>query len=355
MTKTVAVITCYSQPNYIRAVVLRNAIKAIPRINETIVIKNQAKGFLRYPEVLLKLIWVRLKKNPDTFVVTFRGYEILPFVKTVCFNKSIIFDEFINPIEWAVHEHKKLKKDGVVARLVRWIYRRNLMNVAKILTDTQVHANYSSELLNIPVNNYAVIPVGTDESIFRPQISKINSHTQFVVFYYGSMLPLHGIDIVCSSAIKVAYTDDSVRFVIIGGNKETKKLIEQAIKEGANIEYKKWVNYSDLPNEISRSDLCLGGPFGNTIQSNMVITGKTYQFLASQKPTVVGKIVGSTGFVNRYNVLIVKQGDSDELTKTILWAKANKKHLARIAKNGRQLFDSSYSTSQITKLLNAII
>ena len=58
--------------------------------------------------MLLKLVYVRFAKKPDVYILAFRGYEILPFVRLITLGKTFIFDEFINLIEWVIFEHKKI-------------------------------------------------------------------------------------------------------------------------------------------------------------------------------------------------------------------------------------------------------
>ena len=110
-----AIITCYKHPDYVRAKTLRAAARSLDNV-EVIVVKNTQRGVLRYPEVLWRVLWVRLRLRPDVYLVTFRGYEIFPFVRTLSIGKTMWYDEFINPIEWAMMEHKKLPDMKILLR-----------------------------------------------------------------------------------------------------------------------------------------------------------------------------------------------------------------------------------------------
>ena len=105
---------------------------------------------------------------------------------------------------------------------------------------------------------------------------------------------------------------------------------------------------------IARADLCLGGPFGNTDQAQRVITGKTFQFLAMEKPVVIGRIKDNAGFEDRRNCLLVSQGDGEELARVILWCLENRDRLGDIGRNGRLLYDRLFSTECITRQLQAL-
>src|SRR5680860_564646 len=122
MTKKICIITCYKQPDYIRAKTLRSALRRMPDI-ELIVLKNSHKGILRYIEVLIKIIVIRKKHNPDIYILTFRGYEMLPITRIITLGKKFVFDEFINLVEWTVYEQKKIKPSGIISKLLKASYR----------------------------------------------------------------------------------------------------------------------------------------------------------------------------------------------------------------------------------------
>lgn len=354
MTKKVAIITCYKQPDYIRAVVLRQAISTLPD-TQPVIIKNSHTGLLRYPEVILKLIWIRLTQRPHTYLITFRGYEILPLVQIITAGKKLLFDEFINLEEWVVYEHQKLKPNTISAKLLHLYYRFLLKRCHLLLADTSIHAAYSAKLMGIPREKYVVIPVGTDENVFKPQKVDKKNKAYFEVFYYGTMLPLHGVTFVCEAAWELAKVDRSIHFTIIGGGDKARATIEKWIKKGAHITFKEWVPFSALSTYTQKSDVCLGGPFGGTLQAGMVVTGKTYQFLAAAKPVIIGKIKQETAFIDKRNCLLVEQRSSRAIAQAILWAKNHDKQLATIATEGHKLFQSDFSIKKISQLIQPIL
>lgn len=93
--------------------------------------------------------------------------------------------------------------------------------------------------------------------------------------------------------------------------------------------------------------MCLGGPFGDTVQSQYVVTGKTYQFLASSRATVVGLNQETRLFTDRQDALVVAQADSKALVSAIKWAYAHPVQLQTVAENGRKLYERQFSSKQI--------
>jgi glycosyltransferase involved in cell wall biosynthesis len=344
------VITCYNQPDYVRAKTLRAAAAAIDGV-EVIVVKNQRRGLLRYPEVIAKLVRARIRHTPDAYLLTFRGYEMLLPVRILTLGKPLMYDEFINPIEWAVYEHGKLGRRSPLTWLFKRLYKLLLLPVDLILTDTTSHAKLSQDMLRLQVSKFLTIPVGTDESTFgasKPEDSEAN---EFTVLYYGNMLPLHGLRYVIEAAVNM--NKESVRFVLVGGSAKTAHDVAHAVGNGANIEYKAWVDFDKLPALMRGADLCLAGPFGDTFQARYVITGKAYQYLAMGRPTVIGTNKESGAFRDKHDALIVKQADAEALADAIRWAMRNRTKLRNIGLNGQQLFASQYSNEQLATVLKS--
>lgn len=352
---SICLVTCYRTPGYVRVKSLEAGLLA--NNVDLSIIRNKQRGYLRYIEVALKLVKIRFSVNPDIYFVTFRGYEILPLVLLIGIGKKVVFDEFVNLIGWTVYEHKKLEQGSFAARLFTSLYRFLLKRTTKIVLDTKSHTEYSASLMNLPIDKYQSIPVGTDENIFNSMKSLRKEDGKFQVLYYGSMLPLHGIDYVIKAAMNLRQRRD-IQFLLIGGGDELRRSVDSAVTKGANIEYQKWVPYVDLPQVIANADICLGGPFGGTTQSEVVVTGKTIQFLRMGKPVIVGKNKESGVFKDKVNAIVVDQASAESLEKAIIWAYRNKKSIKKIGQNGIKLYDDSFSnkvvSKSIAKLLDSI-
>lgn len=346
----VAVVTCHNQPNYIRAVTLRTAIAAAPGV-QSVVIKNSHTGVLRYPEMIGRLLALRIRERPDAYVITFRGYEILPFAAVLTWPKTLIYDELVNPIEWLSEPRPELWSRFIPKSLLTAFYRMLLKRCAVVITDTDSHSRYSAALLHLPVARFRSVPVGTDETMFKPTPRKQSK--PFRVFYYGNMLPLHGLDIVVKAAEKLANLP--IEFVLVGGSTKMATLVQKAQQRGCRVVYQPWLAFEKIPEEIAKASLCLGGPFGNTTQASHVITGKTYQFLASGAPVLIGENKASELFIDKNNCLTTRLGDADKLAEAIQWAYDHPKELRNVARNGRKLYEEHFSSTSIAQKVAAIL
>jgi hypothetical protein len=167
------------------------------------------------------------------------------------------------------------------------------------------------------------------------------------------MLPLHGLSYVLEAAILLK--SQPVEFTIVGGGQKTAEIIKSASQKGARITYWDWLEFRDLPGQIDQASLCLGGPFGGTVQANHVITGKTYQFLASAAPTLVGQNQATTLFKDKDNCLKVPQQNGQALAAAIEWALNHQSKLAEIGHRGQDLYQKHFSNAVVTDDLTAIL
>lgn len=311
-----------------------------------VVASNSISGFGRFFQAMWRLLLLRLRQRPDVYMLGFRSYEIFWIVRLITIGKPLVYDEFINPYLWFVEEHCKFKPKNLPAKLLRRYTGWMLDSADKVLSDTKLHAEYSARAFDVPLSKFVPVYVGTDEEKFRP-IKNITSGRQdvFKIFFYGNFLPLHGVNVILDVA-KIL-NNPNMEFTIVGGAKrpgDKKQFLDKVEKYGlSNIRHESWVDFDKLPGMIAGADLCLGGPFGGTPQAQKVITGKTYQFLAMEKPTVIGKIREEVGFSDKKNCLLVEQDNPRALSEAISWAHNHREQLKAIGLSGRALYDERFS------------
>lgn len=350
----IAVITCYHDPDYVRARTIRAALKLVPGV-QVLEVKNTSKGMLRYLQILWRVWRCKKIEQPDAYVLTFRGQEILPFVQLLIGKKPLIFDEFIIPIAYANNEnHAKSFKIRIFYALARWsepLYKRWMHKCAAVLSDTQAHAELSARSSDMNLSSYTVLPVGTDDTIFKPTKVQKASDGKFTVFYYSTgMQPLHGIGYVLEAA-ELLKNDDSIEFLIVGGKKMLQKAVQTTAARGAHVRYEAWIPFDDLLSIMHGAGINMGGPFGNTSQAQHVITGKTYQMLAAAVPTLVGDGEATREyFIDKDNALVIPQGDAAAIKRAVLWARNNPKELRQIAQRGRKTYEKYFSAAALAKI-----
>lgn len=346
-------ILAYRAPDYVRTQSILQALGSHENI-ELQVARNKNIGITRYVETWRALRRLRKTYKPDAYILGFRGHELFWPVKWLTHGKPLVFDALMSPSVAFQEENKAGWLGRLTAPVFHRLERSILQHADLVLTDTKNHATLYESRFGVPKENILVIPVGAVE-VARPLEEKNGTgatNTYFSVLFFGSMLPLHGIDIIVSAAAKLR--DLPIRFDFVGGNlKQAQRLIK--ICTGRSLTrytHRHWVPLHDLvTHDIPRADLCLGGPFGGTPQALRVITGKTSQCLALGKATVVGHVGEDIGFEDKGNCLIVPQGDADALAAAILWAFLHRDLLQLIGRRGQSLYREQLSIQVIARRL----
>jgi glycosyltransferase involved in cell wall biosynthesis len=292
--------------------------------------------FFRYPKVLLKFIF----KNQNRFDVIFIGFlgqPLVPIIKKLS-NKPIIFDAFLSTYDTMCFDRKKLKPESIGGRFFYWLDKHSCELANMVLLDTNVHIDYFVNTFDLERDNFQRVFVGADNSIFYP-MNFDKDHNTFEVFYYGTYLPLHGIEYIVKAAKKLEVHED-IKFKIVGKGMEFKKIMTLVQKlKVTNMKFVNWVPYKELPIEIANADICLGGHFSNIDKAKRVIAGKTFQFIAMKKPVIVGDNPANRElFEHKKNALMVEMADADALADAILELKKNAELREMIAENGYKTF-----------------
>ncbi len=352
----VCYILCYYSPHYIRTQTLVDALHNLPSVH-LIEARNRHSGISRYLETLWRLFLIRLRDQPDVYILGFRGHEIFVPTKLIAGTKyPLVFDEFVSPYDSFVFERKKLPRSSLLARMLYALERRILCSATLLLTDTQAQAEHYAELLQIPRDKFHTVTISADQSLFTPDGEQYDYGTsEFIVFTYATFLPLHGVDMILEAAARLR--DWPVRFVIAGGKGVPLRNFEDKIRvQGlTNVEHIAWIDFGQLPAYIRGAGLCLGGPFGDTPQARRIITGKAVQFLACGKPTVIGRSAASECLEDRKNCLIVPQRDADALAEAITWALNNQDALSDIGRGGRMAYEHHFSERQVREQLRTVL
>lgn len=241
-------------------------------------------------------------------------FPFFPFIK----KEKLIIDFFISMYDTFVDDRKKVAEGSFIAKLFHKIDQYVLKKARYVVCDTKAHRDYFIKEFHAPKEKFIVIYIIADTSIYNPDKypKKVKKPEQLDVLYFGSILPLQGIEVILD-AMKQLKEDPRVKFTIIG---PIGKKIEINENDYPNTRFIPWLSQEELAYEISQSDLCLAGHFNGTIgKANRTIAGKTYIYKAMGKPVVLGnsdanKELFEEDSMNYY----VEMGKPSELANGIL-------------------------------------
>ena len=340
----------YRDPDYIRTRCLLAAMALDPAI-ELLRASQRSNGLARYGQMLTALRRIHRTHEPDLCLLGFRGHEVFWLVRRIVGRTPLVIDAMMSPYLALSEERKAGRLGAWLAPLWRPIEAHALRRADLILTDTPLHARAYVAHFGVAPERILPVPVGAFEPAVPPHLQSVRgAYEPLRVLFYGSFLPLHGIDVIVRAA--AAVRDLPLQFRFIGGSaRQVQRLRAACAQHGVqNWSHTRWLPFERLVSkEIPAADLCLGGPFGDTPQALRVITGKTSQCLALGRVTIVGAIDADYGLRDRENCLLVPQGDATALADALRWAHAHRERLPAIAAAGQELYAQRLSVAAIAR------
>ena len=256
------------------------------RARQVCVIGAKDKSYpLRLLKVFFKLLFTSCKQYDAAFV-GFAPQLIVPFFGFKLKKTKLYIDFFISMYDTLCFDRKKFSPNSFVGKRLLRIDEKTLKKADVILCDTKAHGRYFCEELGADPQKLQVLYLEADESIYYPRHGEKPPEAQgkFTVLYFGSVLPLQGVDIVLE-AMERLKDDPDFCFYFIGPIGED---IEKP--QGENIHYRHWLSQEELAQYIDFTDLCLAGHFnGEILKAQRTIPGKAYLYRAMNKPMILGE------------------------------------------------------------------
>jgi glycosyltransferase involved in cell wall biosynthesis len=224
-----------------------------------------------------------------------------------------------------------------------------------VLADTQAHKEYYCQKYGLAADKVAVLPVGFDDSLFVPLKAK-NRKGRFSVLFYGSFLPLHGVEAMIQAAKSVSAKEPSIQFRFIGSGQTLPRAQALATElKCNNVYFEDWMPQEKLTEKIASADLCLG-IFGKTEKSKRVVPHKIFQALAMKVPVITARTPAvEEYFSHRENIFLCSEPFSDSLTQAILELKEDEALRKKIAENGHDLVQKNYAPAATGRSLKRIL
>lgn len=312
--------------------------------------KNLINLFFLIPRMIIaykKLSWKALGLKRD-FRYVMVGYP--PFIDIliakIIFKKKIVYNPLISLYDTLVEDRKYF--GGIFGELIKFIDYLSYKSTDIVFVDTKAHANYLIKEYPVLRKKLKIVPVGIDPYVFYPKKAKKNKNNKknkFSVFFVGKFIPLHGIEKIIIAA-KIL-EKENVEFILVGSgqlDKKANRLIEE--NNVKNIKRILWIPENKLVDEIAKAEACLG-IFGDSKKAKIVVPTKVYYYIACGKATITMDSPASQEiFKNRKNAILCKN-TPEEIAKSILLLKKDKKLRNNVAKEGYKLFLKSFTTKKI--------
>jgi len=340
---------CGREPEYIRNEII---LKALRQQGHVIEITDSHRSYLiRH----LRLVWKFIigYRRHDVVVVGFYGY-LLVFLARLFSRRPLIFDAYLSTYNTLCFDRRRFAPRSIMGRMAFWLDKLACQVADVVIVDTRAHVDLFVRTYGLAPEKFAVLYVGCDEEIFFPRPAPNDDLCR--VFYYGSFLPIQGIEYIVRAA-KLLEIDPAIRVEIAGDGMRYNAIRQLATElQCVNIDWTGWIPYAELPERIARASLCLGGHFADSDKAQSVVSTKTYQFLAMAKPTIVGNgAANAEAFTDKEHVYMCQVADERALADAILTLRADAELRRHIAWGGYRQFVERYSSTRVRDLLQGII
>ncbi len=261
------------------------------------------------------------RKSCTTVVVTFPGHHLvwLAWLLTRFPRKILVFDAFISAYDTLVVDRKKVHRWNPLAWFI-WLTDVIDCHLAdEVLIDTKAHKEYFSRTFRIHPADITVVYLEAPD-YFRPDPH--HRHMQgetFEVLFYGSYIPLQGIDVILKAAAILQDRHARVHFTLIGGGQTYAAMRLLATEwKLENVTFKPFAPLQDLPAIIRDADVTLG-IFGAGEKTQRVIPHKVIECMACNVPVITADTPAiHERYTEGQGIYLVPAGDAHALAGKIV-------------------------------------
>jgi glycosyltransferase involved in cell wall biosynthesis len=320
----------------------------------------------RWPDPLLLIRWagayaslaVRFLRSPrpDVLFVGYSGhFDVFP---AWCLSRirgvPLVFDAFLSLYDSLVLDRERVAAGGGRARMLAWVDRTACRLADRILLDTEAHRDYFCRTFSLPREKFWVLPIGADDTIFRPVPGpeKSPEGSPYTLLHYGRYIPLHGLETVIRAARLLEEQGAGCRFLLVGDGEERPRIENLARTLGVrSVEFLGPLPPESLPAVIQKADLCLG-IFGKTGKASRVVLNKVYEGMAMGKPVVTGDSPAARELLtDGEDCLLCERGSPEDLARAILRLKNDREMASKMGRNARRKFEETASPAVLGRSL----
>jgi len=314
---------------------------------------GKARALVRIVAAVPRLLWQLLwSPRPDAYLVSYPGWFDVPVVWVASrFKRApIVFDPFISLFDTMILDRAMYTPSSWVGRLVRLVDRLALRLADIVIADTSEHLKYYDTLVPGVSDRGGVIPVGADDTVFRPVDEVTEGRT---VLFYGTFVPLQGAATVVEAAHRL--NSDDVKFLLVGDGQDRPAVERLMIELGVtNVELVGPVPLETLPAVISGATICLG-IFGDSDKAARVVPNKVYECVAMGMPVITRSSPAIDSAFAESDLIRVPARDPKALADAIRSLLADSNRRESIGAAGRLRYEERFCEVVIAETLEAVL
>ncbi len=347
---------------YQRNAVIREGLAAHGDTVAECVADPSSKSWLRYPLLLARLAARSTRSFPprraDAIYVPAFCQKDIPLARIIatCAARPVVFDPLAPRYETKILDRRRRPADSLTARWNWWIDAVAFRLSDIVLADTAAHAAYYASACGVPARKLVVVPCGYDDALFDPARAvaikaqePASVPAAFTVLFFGSFLPLHGVDAVVEAARAVLRRDPAIRFRFVGSGDTWARARALASDLGAaNCAFEPWAPQAELPALVASADIALG-IFGRTDKARRVVPHKVFQSLGMRKPVITARTPAvEEFFAHGENIWLCDEPYAETLADAVIRLKADAALRERLASDGFRTVKERFTPAAVT-------
>ncbi len=349
----------HHEAGYPRNISVRNALEAAGFQ----VIDVHSRTPFPWRHVILTVGYLRCYRQVRWVFVTEGGHRLTPLIKLLTFftGRKLAFDPYLSRYNTRIEDRRLYPPKSLQAFICRWQDWSSTQAADLLFFDTQEHKDYFYRAYRLR-KPYAIFPVGVDDTLFRPRASTGTQSAVtaayplpgFQVLFYGSFIPLQGIEWIVEAAALLQATD--VRFTLVGEGQTSAEIRVKAQTLGAdNIRFLPSMPMEILVGLLAAADLNLG-IFGDTQKAGNVVANKIVQGAALGRPMITRDSPAVRGyFRDGESIALVPAADARALADKILDLRNDPDTRMRLGATARKVFEERFSTAALAAILKAAL
>lgn len=299
---------------------------------------SQLRGFVK----------ILTMRRPDVVMVLFPGQLDMLAVGLAARLRRIpvVFEYFISLHETMVTDRQLVPPSGLIGRVLGAVDRAAARLATVLLADTAPDAQQIVSDTHINPQSVVVLPIAPDPGNFNPLRVADVAVVGGLVLFYGTFIPLHGIDTILAAAAHPSCA--GLQFRVLGRGQLRDDMEKLAEDMRVAVDFAEPVPESALAGEIARAEICLG-VFGTSDKAQRVTPNKVLECLAVGRPVITADTPGVAGLTEA--LVTVPPGDPETLALAITGLVGDRKRQEELVAAGHRVLAESYGDGELAGLL----
>lgn len=267
------------------------------------------------------------------------------------FNKKVVFNPLLIFYTGFVDEQKILKKEDLLARIIKWGESLIYKMVDLAIADTPYQESYMINEFHVPKEKIKCVPIGADDTVYKYTPYTNTTGHKLNVMYYGLYSPIHGVQYLMQAALRLKKNKD-IHFTMVGNGQSFQKNYDFAQKENlTNIQFYHNTPESEHVAILQTADVFLGFLEDHPTVER-VIPNKVYQGVALGKVvlTADAPVIRSV-FTDHQDIMTIKPASVDALVNALEELSQKPELRTKIARAGYELYSQQFTSKAVGKML----